>query len=85
MLKTMTKSQKNGSANGVENEKEANEAWKTADLRNWIKQDLKAAIAVLDLIYSNPQLFEMVCVAIEGWREDMLKKEVTMKKDFVNE
>lgn len=49
--------------------------WKTADLRNWVKQDIKAAIALLDLIHSNEELFNLVCAAIEGWRRSMIENE----------
>lgn len=65
------KSKKNKNSQNGSNSQE----WKTADLRNWVKQDIKAAIALLDLIHSNEELFNLVCVAIEGWRANMIKKE----------
>lgn len=62
----------NGKENGTQDTKKA---WENADLGAWVKQDLRAAIAMLDLLLTNKQLFNLLVEALNQWRSDLVKRE----------
>jgi len=49
--------------------------WKKMDLKAACRNDIAAAISVLDLILNKPELFQAVVTALEQWRNQMIENE----------
>jgi len=59
----------------VEKAPKINDAWKNADLTQWCKKDLTAAISFLMLVNDNPEILRLVVNALEEWRVKMIENE----------
>lgn len=55
--------------------KKVEKSWKTIDLNKVIREDLQAAISVLDLILQKPELYDIIVKAVEDWRSNLLEQE----------